>query len=592
MLRAANRLLPFQARFPVARHLPSLWLSEVHPLRMGVGKSRSVNFPIIDGQENKFPKHTHGTKEKEEAIIVKEICSVDEMNEGEMREFEVENHKLLLIKSSGEFSAIGHLCTHSGAPLVKGVLSNGRVRCSRHGACFNIKTGDIEEYPCLDALQCFPVEVQNGKVIISASVEALEENRRIKTMVTPSPTNKTVILLIGGGPASLVCAETLRQEFYTGRIIIATKEQHLPYDRTKLSKKLEIDIERILLRKSEFYSTHGIEVLTNKEAISVNAGKRRVAFKDGTTQQYDYLLIATGCIPRKLSCPGADLENVFCLYTPEDAHKIHELSNEKDVVIVGSSFIGMEITWYLINKPKSVSVVGTSKVPFQDLLGRDVGTAIMKKFEAENVKFYMESKVTELRGQNGSLEEVVLENGMVLPADTCVVGIGVVPATDFLNKSGIKTDSNGAVIVNKNMQTSNPRVFAAGDITSFPLPLKNNENVTVRHWQVAHSQGHVAALNMLKKKAAFNSVPYFWSIISENSIRYAGHGVGYEEVIIHGNMDEMRFVAFYIKEDTVIAVCSLNYDPVVSQVAEVLASGKTISKEEASSEDMPWIKKI
>ncbi|XP_059829232.1 apoptosis inducing factor mitochondria associated 4 isoform X2 [Hypanus sabinus] len=567
---------------------------------MGVGKSRSVNFPIIDSQENKTPKHTHKTKEKEEAIIVKEICSVEEMNEGEMREFEVENHKLLLIKSNGEFSALGHLCTHAGAPLVKvlnlstylGVLSNGRVRCPWHGACFNIKTGDIEEYPCLDALQCFPVEVQNGKVIISASVETLEENRRIKTMVTPSPTNKTVILLIGGGPASLICAETLRQEFYTGRIIIATKEQHLPYDRTKLSKKLEISIERILLRKSEFYSTHGIEMLTNKEAISVNTGKRRVAFKDGTTQQYDYLLIATGCIPRKLSCPGADLENVFCLYTPEDAHKIHELSNEKDVVIVGSSFIGMEITWYLINKAKSVSVVGTSKVPFRDVLGRDVGTAIMKKFEAANVKFYMESKVTELRGQNGLLEEVVLENGMVLPANICVVGIGVVPATDFLNKSGIKTDSNGAVIVNKNMQTSNLRVFAAGDITSFPLPLKNNENVTIRHWQVAHSQGHVAALSMLKKNAAFNSVPYFWSAISESSVRYAGYGVGYEEVIIHGNMDEMRFVAFYIKGDTVIAVCSLNYDPVVSQVAEVLASGKTISKEEASSEDMPWIKKI
>ncbi|XP_051891917.1 apoptosis-inducing factor 3-like [Pristis pectinata] len=295
-----------------------------------------------------------------------------------MREFEVENQKLLLIKSNGEFSAIGHLCTHYGAPLVKGVLSNGKVRCARHGACFNIKTGDIEEYPTLDGVQCYPVKVQNGKVIISASAKALEANRRIKTMVTPSPSIKTVILLIGGGPASLICAETLRQEFYAGRIIIATKEQHLPYDRTKLSKNLDISIESILLRKSEFYSTYGIEVLTNKEAISVNTGKRRVGFKDGTSQQYDYLLIATGCIPRKLSCPGADLENVFSLYAPEDANKIHELSNEKDVVIVGSSFIGMEITWYLINKAKSVSVIGTSKVPFQDVLGKDVGTAIMK----------------------------------------------------------------------------------------------------------------------------------------------------------------------------------------------------------------------
>ncbi|XP_069766842.1 apoptosis inducing factor mitochondria associated 4 [Narcine bancroftii] len=561
---------------------------------MGTGKSKSVNFTTSESQNDQSPKQIHKRKEKdqEENVIVKEICSVDEMNDGEMREFEVENNKLLVIKSNGEFSAIGHLCAHCGVPLVKGVLSNGKVRCARHGACFNIKTGDIEEYPSLDGLQCYQVKVQNGKVIVSASAKTLEANRRTKTMATSSSSNKTVILLIGGGPAALICAETLRQEFYRGRIIMATKEEHLPYDRTKLSKDLNCNIENILLRKSEFYNTYGIEVLKKKEAISVTAGKRRIGFKDGTSQRYDYLLLATGCIPRKLSCPGADLENVFSLYTPEDAKKIHELSHEKDVVVVGSSFIGMEVTWYLIKIVKSLTVIGTSKVPFEKVLGIDVGTAIMKRLEAENVKFYMDSKVIELRGQNGSLEQIVLESGMVLSADICVVGIGVVPATGFLNTSGIKTDENGAVIVNENMQTSNPRVFAAGDITSFPLPMKNNENVTIRHWQVAHSQGHVAAMNILKKKTSFNSVPYFWTTFSTNSLRYAGYGVGYEEVIIQGNLDEIMFVAFYIKAGQVIAVCSLNYDPVVSQAAEVLASGKTISKEEARSEDMPWVKKI
>ncbi|XP_078278312.1 apoptosis-inducing factor 3-like [Rhinoraja longicauda] len=509
-----------------------------------------------------------------------------------MREFEVENHKVLVIKSNGEFSAIGHLCAHNGAQLVKGVLSNGRVRCPRHGACFNIKTGDIEEYPTLDGVQFYQVKVENDKVIISATAEALETNKRTQLMISPSPSSKRIILIIGGGPAALVCAETLRQEFYKGRIIIATKEIYLPYDRTKLSKNLNLHIKNILLRPPEFYITYGIEVRTNMEVVSVNTGKKRVGFFDGTTQQYNDLLLAPGCTPRKINCPGTDLKNIFSLNSPEEARKIDRSSKGKTIVIVGSSFLGMEIAWYLMYKAKSVTVVGMTKVPLQEELGMDVGRAIMKKFEDENVKFFMESSVMEFTGQNRLLGAVVLEDGRVIPAEICVVGIGVIPATSFLLNSGVKMDANRQVIVNKNMETNISRVFAAGDAVTFPLPLRDNKYVTIHHWQVAHSHGHVAALNMLKKKATYHSVPYFWTTMSKNSIRYAGYGVGFEEVIIHGDLDELTFVAFYIKGNNVIGVCSLNYDPAVSQVAEVLSLGKTISKEEASSKDKPWIKKL
>ncbi|XP_078404056.1 apoptosis-inducing factor 3-like [Cetorhinus maximus] len=525
-------------------------------------------------------------------MFEKEVCLVTEMEDGEMREVEIKNHKVLLIKNNGEFSAIGHLCSHYGSPLVKGVLSHGRVRCSRHGACFNIKTGDIEEFPCVDGLQSFKVEVQDGKVILFISSKVLELNKRTQDMVTRSPGNKGAILLIGGGPASLICAETLRQEGYKGRVILATKEMHLPYDRPKLSKNLNSQVENILLRKPEFYSTYGIEVLTNKEATSVNTKNRKVRFKDGTTQQYDNLLIATGSVPRMLDCPGADLKNVCLLRTPEDANKIDELATGKGVIIVGSSFIGMEVAAYLAEKAKSVSVIGTSEVPYQNVLGMEIGKAIMKMFEQEAIKFYMLDHVTELRGEDGLLKEVVLASGKVLPTDICVVGIGVTPATSFLRGSPIKTDSKGTVVVDQFMQTSVAKVFAAGDITSFPLPLQNNQRVNIGHWQLAHMQGHVAALNMQKKNTGINTVPFFWTHFFGKSFRYAGYGTGYEEVIFQGNIGELKFVAFYIKEDKVVAVASLNYDPVVAQVAEVLASGKTISKTEAQAGDRPWLKNI
>ncbi|XP_041052667.1 apoptosis inducing factor mitochondria associated 4 [Carcharodon carcharias] len=583
---------------------------------MGASRSRSVDLrtlPDTGAKEHELHgvRHTYQSKVKEEpeTMFEKEVCLATEMQDEEMREVEIKNHKVLLIKSNGEFSAIGHLCSHYGSPLVKGVLSHGRVRCPRHGACFNIKTGDIEEFPCVDGLQRFKVEVQDGKVILSISAKILELNKRTQDMVTRSPGNKGVILLIGGGPASLICAETLRQEGYKGRVILATKEMHLPYDRPKLSKSLNSQVENILLRKAEFYSTYDIEVLTNKEvlllnmvmeenhpkrfiaigekialilqATSVNTKKRKVRFKDGTTQQYDNLLIATGSIPKMLDCPGADLENVCLLRTPEDANKIDELATGKNVVIVGSSFIGMEVAAYLAEKAKSVSVIGTSEVPYQNVLGIEIGKAIMKMFEQEAIKFYMLDHVTELRGEDGLLKEVVLASGKVLPSDICVVGIGVTPATSFLNGSPIKTDSKGTVVVDQFMQTSVAKVFAAGDITSFPLPLQNNQSVNIGHWQLAHMQGHVAALNMQKKNTGINTVPFFWTHFFGKSLRYAGYGTGYEEVIFQGDIGELKFAAFYIKEDKVVAVASLNYDPVVAQVAEVLASGKTISKSEA-----------
>ncbi|XP_048468596.1 apoptosis inducing factor mitochondria associated 4 isoform X2 [Rhincodon typus] len=566
---------------------------------MGTSRSKSVDLPGLHGSEaqgNELYGGKHrrksSLKEESEAVFEKEVCLASEMQDNEMREVEINNHKLLLIKTNGEFSAIGHLCTHYGSQLVNGVLSRGRVRCPRHGACFNVKTGDIEEFPCLDGLQSYKTKVQDGKVIVFTTTAALDLNRRTQNMVTQSLANKNVILLLGGGPASLVCAETLRQEGYTGRIILATKEMYLPYDRPKLSKALNISIESILLRKPEFYSTYGIEVLTNKEATSVNTKKRKVSFKDGTKQYYDNLLLATGSIPRMLGCLGADLGNICLLRSLDDANRINELATAKNIIIVGSSFIGMEIAACLVEKASSVSVVGTSEVPYQHVLGTEIGKTIMKAFELEGVKFYMTDHVIELRGENGLLKEAALASGKVLPADMCVVGIGVTPATNYLHGSQIKTDPKGTVMVDEYMETNVDGVFAAGDVTSFPLPLHKNQKVNIGHWQLAHKQGYIAALNMQKKKIAINTVPFFWTFFFGKSLRYAGYSAGFEEVIIQGNKDELKFVAFYIKEDKVVAVASLNYDPVVAQVAEVLASGKTISKHEAQDEQMPWLQYI
>ncbi|XP_053329599.1 apoptosis-inducing factor 3 isoform X2 [Spea bombifrons] len=527
-------------------------------------------------------------------IVEASVCHVKDLENGQMREVDLGSGKALLIKQNGEYYAMGHKCPHYGAPLVKGVLSRGRIRCPWHGACFNIATGDIEDFPGLDGLPKFQVKVEKERVYIRASKQALQSQRRTKVMakciaLSNYSTAITNILIIGAGPAGLVCAETLRQEGFSDRIVMCTSEKYLPYDRSKLSKSMDSQAEQIFLRSKEFFHTYDIEVLTETQVVNVDTKNKMVVFKDGFRMEYNKLLIATGSTPKTLTCKGKELDNVFTLRTPEDANRVVKLASSKNAVIVGASFLGMEVAAYLCEKAHSVSVVELENIPFKKFLGEKVGHAIMKLFENNRVKFYMQTEVSELREQEGKLKEVVLKSGKVLRADVCVIGIGASPTTGFLKQSGITIDSRGFIPVNKMMQTNVPGVFAAGDVVTFPLAFRNNKKVNVPHWQMAHTQGRIAALNMLAQGTEINTVPYLWTAMFGKSIRFAGHGEGFDDVIIQGDIEELKFVAFYTRNEEVIAVASINYDPIVSKVAEVMASGKTIRKRDVETGDISWL---
>lgn len=475
------------------------------------------------------------------------VCQETDLKDGEMRAVTVGEAKVLLVRANGQYTAIGSKCTHYGAPLNIGVLSGDTVRCPIHGACFNVKTGDIEDYPGLDSLPCYKVTVKNGQVYVTVNKKTMMQTKRVKEMCGLSTDAKHTIVLIGGGPASLVCAETLRQNDYKGRIIMITKDSLPPFDKPKLSKAMNVESSSILLRPHDFFHEFGIEFWTKKEVVSVNTADKVVKLNDGSMQHYDQLLISTGCRPRPLSCPGWDLEGVKLLETYEDAKEIHNMSLGQKAVVVGTSFIGMEAASYLSDKAASVSVVGTSEYPYERSLGPEIGQMTRKMMEEKGVMFYMKSGVVEIRGHNGKVKEVVLKNGHVLEADVVILGIGVIPNSDFLQESGIEIDSKKAIIVNKLMMTNVPDVFSAGDVTSFPLAIRGDQQVSIGHWQMSHAQGRVAALNMLSKKTEIKSVPFFWTVILGKSIRYAGYNEGYTEIIFKGTVEEKKFLALYIK---------------------------------------------
>ncbi|KAM6296475.1 apoptosis-inducing factor 3-like [Aegotheles albertisi] len=516
-----------------------------------------------------------------EDTITVEVCKEADVGDGELREVMVASYPVLLVRNKKEFRALGSRCPHYGAPLSKGALKGERLRCPWHGACFNIKTGDIEEYPSLDCLPCFKVTVEDGKVFVTAKKKDLESSLRVKAASKRCHLNCDTVLLLGGGVAALVCAETLRQEGFTGRIIMATKEKHGPYDKSKLSKEMNLKPEDIYLRKPEFLDACDIELWTEKEAVWVDFQKQKVHFRDGSSQKYNQLLIATGSHSNFLEVPGADLQNVCVLNTPEDSSKILELATGKNLVLIGASFVGMEVAAFLSDKAGTISVVERKEFPFQNALGPQVGGVAMKMLQNKGVKFYMKTELRELKGKAGKVTEAVLASGEKLPADVVVLGIGVFPNSAFLNGTSIARDDHGAILVDLHMQTNIPNVFAAGDVVSFPVALLNGDRSSIHHQQVAEAHGRIAALNMLKKGEELHTVPYFWTTMLGKTIRYAGCGKGYTDTVVKGSLEQQKFLIFYIRDGIVTAAASLDCDPMVSLIAEVLYLGKQISKEEA-----------
>nr|XP_055036906.1 apoptosis-inducing factor 3 [Misgurnus anguillicaudatus] len=507
-----------------------------------------------------------------------------------MMEVEVGQHNVLLVRCDGVYSAISNQCTHYGAALSKGVLSGNRVRCPWHGSCFNVKTGDLEEYPGIDCLPCHKVKIENSKVYVSVKRKIQGQPKRLKWMGVRDEGVIHTVMLLGGGAASLICAETLRQENYGGRIIMVSRDDLLPYDKTRLSKVMNAESDSLLMRRMEFFHTHDIEVWLKKEALSIDTNKKTVTFDDGLIQSYDQILIATGCRAKCLDCPGADLENVFMLETPEDARSIHYACIGCRTVIVGTSFVGMEVAAYMIDMASSITIIGATELPYQGTLGREIGKLTMTMLEERGVVFHMNDAIAEVQGENRRVKAVKLRSGTILEADVLIVGIGVNPNSEFLKSSPIRMDSKNYVIVDKYMRTNIRDVYCAGDLTSFPLKIAKGQRVNIGHWQVAQAHGRIAAFSMLHREVELNTVPFYWTVLLGRTIRYAGYGEGYTEMVLKGKFENMKFLALYLKHDEVVAAAGLNVEPAVSVVAERLAEGRIITKAEAKSDDLSWLK--
>ena len=499
------------------------------------------------------------------------VGKTSELADSEMKQVSAEGKEILLARVNGNFHALGAHCTHYGAPLVEGVLSGERIVCPWHHACFNVKTGDLQEPPAVDALPSYEVKIQNDQVIVRVPENA--SDRRTPLMTKRDTKDQRLFLIAGVGAAGYAAAQALREDGFTGRLVLVTRENHLPYDRPNLSKEyLQGGAEPgwLPLRTDDFFAEYDIEVMRGKTIKRLDAAKKTITFADGETLSSDALLIATGGAPRKLPFQLDSQTNVFLLRGYDDSDTIIASAEKgKRAVVIGASFIGMEVASSLKARGCEVTVVAPDDVPFRKILGADIGRLFQDIHEENGVKFRLNSSVVGFTGRE-EVTQVILENGDRLKADLVVVGIGVKPATDFL--SGLTLHRDGGVIVDEHMRAADG-VYAAGDIAYFPHSL-TGERQRIEHWRTAMQQGRIAAHNMAGKETSYDGVPFFWTRQFDAGLLYFGHAATWEEIIYQGELAARDFLAFYIKGSRVLAVAGMNRDREMAAVEELMRQNR------------------
>ncbi|OLD90557.1 MAG: pyridine nucleotide-disulfide oxidoreductase [Verrucomicrobia bacterium 13_1_20CM_4_54_11] len=440
-------------------------------------------------------------------------CKIDQVADGEMLLGHAFDEQVLVARRGDELFAIGATCTHYGGPLAKGLLVDCTVRCPWHHARFDLRTGEAIAAPALNNVACYKIDKREAQFFVASKIDE-------KPVRKPKSSPASVVI-VGAGAAGGAAAEMLRREGYDGPVRLIGADEFLPYDRPNLSKDYlagTASEEWIPLRSADFYREQKIDTFTNRSVTAIDPQEKKVTLTDGRSLGYGALLLATGAEPVRLAIPGGDLPHVYYLRTLTDSRRIiDKAKNSKRAVVIGASFIGLEVAWSLRERKLEVAVVGKGSLPLEKVLGGELGTVIRETHEANGVKFHLGRKPAAIQDRH-----VELDNGTKLDCDLVVVGIGVRPNTAIAKQAGIATD-NG-VLVDEFLKTNVPGIFAAGDIARWPDPRAGR--IRVEHWVVAQRQGQTAARNILGADEAFNLPPFFWSNHFDLHIHYVGHGGG------------------------------------------------------------------
>jgi apoptosis-inducing factor 3 len=458
----------------------------------------------------------------------------------------------VLTRRGDALFAVGAYCSHYHGSLAQGLIAGDTVRCPLHHACFSLRTGEALRAPALDPISCWRVERIDDMVYAREKIGVPS----VSAPARAAPDAQRSFVIIGGGAAGLAAADGLRRRGYDGALTIISADDSPPCDRPNLSKDFlagTAPSEWIPLRPPEFYTDRRIDLMLKSTVTAIDPAHRRVEIAGGKHYRFDALLLATGAEPVRLEIPGAAEVQVCYLRTFADSRAIvAKAAGARSVVVIGASFIGLEVAASLRSRGIEVHVVGPEKVPMARVLGEPAGLFIQGLHESHGVRFHLGNSVTRVNGR-----QVALSGGATIDADFMVVGVGVRPSLALAQNAGLAVDRG--VTVNEYLETSAPGVFAAGDIARWPDP-HSGERIRVEHWVVAERQGQLAAMNMLGAAEKFDAVPFFWSQHYDLTVNYVGHAEQWDAADMEGSFASRDFSISYRRGGRVLAVATAARD--------------------------------
>lgn len=471
-----------------------------------------------------------------------------ELADGKMLLGHADGEPVLLAARGADVFAVGASCTHYGGPLAEGALVGDTVRCPWHHACFDLRTGEAARAPALNPLPCWNVEQREGRLYVVGK-------KNVAARAPNPPRKLEAVVIVGGGAAGQAAAEMLRRQGHAGKITMLSSDSAPPCDRPNLSKDYlagNAPEEWIPLRPPEFFAEQRIDLVLGARVTRIDIAQREVAAADAK-YPFDSLLLATGAEPVKLTVPGADLPHVHYLRTLADSRAIiAKLGAVKRAVVLGASFIGLEVAASLRARGIEVHVAAPEQRPLERVLGPALGDFLRRLHEEHGVRFHL-GQMAQSIAPNG----VTLANGEVLPCDIVVAGIGVRPSLALAESAGLALDRG--VVVDEYLATSVPGIYAAGDIARWPDP-HTGEKIRVEHWVVAERHGQIAAQNMLGQKERCQIVPFFWSQHYDLAISYVGHAEKWDRIDVDGNIEARDCTLTYRRGERVLAVVTLGRD--------------------------------
>ena len=393
-------------------------------------------------------------------------------------------------------------------------------------------------------------------------------------------------VIVGAGFAGAKAAETLRAEGFGGRLTLIGAEPERPYERPPLSKDYlrgeTTDVPYV--HEASFYADNDIKLLTSTRVTGIEPGMRELLLEGDRRLGYDRLLVATGSVPRRLDVPGAKLEGIHYLRTLADSARIAKrIEAGGHLVVVGSGWIGAEIAASARQKGCEVTMIEMASLPLERVLGPEVGQIYLDLHRDHGVEFLPETTVELFDGEN-SVERVVTRDGASIEADFVVVGVGVAPRTGLVETAGLQI--NDGIVVDEHLKTSVPDIFAAGDVANAWHPFYRRR-LRVEHWANALNQGPVAARSMLGQDVSYDEIPYFFSDQYDAGMEYSGYATEWDEVVFRGDVAAREFIAFWLKDQRLVAGLNMNVWDVSDPIRELIRSRRPLDRRDLADPDVP-----